>query len=366
MNKKLIKFNDLEKDYLKWYTDYLIFKLRDYDLKKTNESFDYAEAENGLKDSTITNVDDLHKAVRKIANQGVNQLSNLSISIKKFYSYIKEDTESLNLIDENKIDDFINKKCIDENLSYNVRVNYKISLVGLFAYIKSEIKDGFTINLKNIEVIQISEGNRVKNKFVDWMNRSMIKKANKEITKMNFDNEFEKCRNILVFRILLFTGIESNELRTLKEENFIFKNGNMNIKINKTLSREERIIDVHKPYFIKYFNRYKELREFKTNLFFYDEKSPINPIHKDLVTEIVKDILVFAKIKVRDKNPTMLRRSFMLNLHNEKNAITGRTMPKKEIQQLTGIKNTTQLNKILEPNSSDSIAASKHFLDLIN
>jgi hypothetical protein len=82
------------------------------------------------------------------------------------------------------------------------------------------------------------------------------------------------------------------------------------------------------------------------------------------VTEIVRDILVFAKINVRDKNPTMLRKTFAIYLNTEKNPETGLTMPEKNIQELMGIKNISQLKEILKLHSVEVMTASKHFLDL--
>lgn len=70
----------------------------------------------------------------------------------------------------------------------------------------------------------------------------------------------------------------------------------------------------------------------KSELYFYHHKNSSKPLNNDFVTNIVKKILDFATIKVRDKTPRMLRKSLAINLNNKKNLETGLTMPEKNIQ----------------------------------
>lgn len=199
---------------------------------------------------------------------------------------------------------------------------------------------------------------------IDWMDLKMIYKANKELLKYPFESEFEKCRDILIFRLFCFSGIEPKELIGLKEENFIFENNAMVLKIFETPTRKERCIDLPKAFFIDYFNKYKELKENDIDLFFYHHKYSSKPLSNDFVTNIVKKILDFANIKIKDRTPRMLRKSFAINLNNEKNPETGLTMPEKNIQEILGIKNSTEFASMLKLNSIDVLTASKHFLNL--
>lgn len=364
-NKSLLEFNNLEKDYLKWCKEYFAYKVLTFDKDSVSDDFDVVEMEEKIRSDKITNLDELHEVVRETANKGLGQLSNLSIGIKKFYDFIKKDIKSLDKIDEVTIKTFINKKCLDDKLSFGTRSNYKNGIVGLFTFITNISKDNtFKINTKEIDVIENNESKRDKSKLIDWLDLKMISKANKELLKYPFESEFEKCRDILIFRLFCFSGIEPKELINLKEENFIFTNGEMFIKIFETPSRKERTIDLPKAYLIRYFNKYKELKENKTDLFFYHHKYSSKPLDNDFVTNVVKKILDFANIKVRDKTPRMLRKSLAINLNNEKNPETGLTMPEKNIQELLGIKNSTEFASMLKLNSIDVMTASKHFLNL--
>lgn len=365
MNNILIEFNNLEKDYLKWCKKYFAYKVLTFDKASVSDDFDVVEMEEKIRSDKITNLDELHEVVRETANKGLGQLSNLSIGIKKFFEFIKNDIVSLDKIDEVTINTFVNKKCLDDKLSFGTRNNYKNGIVSLFTFIINESKSKtFKIDSKEIEVIENTESKRDTSKLIDWMDMKMIGKANKELLTYPFENEFEKCRDILIFRLFCFSGIESKELIKLKEENFIFEKGEMMLKIFATPTRRERIIDLPKPFLIRYFNRYKELKENKTDLFFYHHKNSSKPLDNDFVTNIVKKILEHANIKVRDKTPRMLRKSLAINLHNEKNPETGLTMPEKNIQELLGIKNSTEFANMLKLNSIDVLTASKHFLNL--
>lgn len=365
MNKRILEFNNLEKDYLKWCKEYFAYKVLTFDKDSVLDDFDVVEMEEKIRSDKITNLDELHKIIKESANKGLSQLVNISVGVKKFFDYIKKDVKSLDKINEITIKTFLNKKCVNDKLSLRTRINYKDGIVSLFAFIIYESEDKtFKINAKEIEVTENEENKIDKSNIIDWMDLKMIYKANKELLKYPFESEFEKCRDILIFRLFCFSGIEPKELINLKVNNFIFDNGEMLIKIFETASRRERTIDLPKDYLIRYFNRYKELKENKTDLFFYHHKNSSKPLDNDFVTNIVKKILDFANIKVRDKTPRMLRKSLAINLNNEKNPETGLTMPEKNIQELLGIKNSTEFASMLKLNSIDVLTASRHFLNL--
>jgi integrase len=365
MNNKILEFNNLEKDYLRWCKEYFAYKVLTFDRESVSDDFDAVELEEKIRADKINNLDELHEVVRETANKGLGQLANISIGIKKFFDYIKKDIKSFDKIDDVTINSFLNKKCIDFKLSYGTRSNYKNGLVGLFTFIMDETKSKFpNLVLENVKVEESFESRRDTSKLIDWMDLKMISKANKELLKYPFETEFEKCRDILIFRLFCFSGIEPKELINLKEENFIFENGEMVIKIFETPTRRERSIDLPKAFLIRYFNKYKELKENKTDLFFYHHKNSSKSLDNDFVTNIVKKILDFANIKLRDKTPRMLRKSLAINLNNEKNPETGLTMPEKNIQEILGIKNSTEFASMLKLNSVDVMTASRHFLNL--
>ncbi|MCT7564547.1 site-specific integrase [Aliarcobacter butzleri] len=364
MNSNLLEFNNFEKDYLKWFKKYAIFKLYDFDHSKVNKDFNVVELKERILDNEVDSIDKLHDVNNLINKKGLKQIATVSMAIKKFFYYVNKNVKSFDELNSDYIQDFINKTCIDDKLSFGSRTNYKNNLIAFLTFVNNSNTEKFKFRLEKFDVISNSESSKNTTKLLDWIDTKMIKEFIKNITTYNYPNEFEKCRDILIARILICSGIELNELIRLTQNNFIFEDGNMSIKIFATASRRERVIPLYKPLFIRYYNEYLKLSENKAETFFYSDKDSSKPIDSNLVRAIVLRLLEHSKVTVRDKTPQMLRKSFIIFIHNEKNK-DGLTQPLINVQKLSGIENVSDLKKLLKYSTVEEVTATDCF-ELLN
>lgn len=363
MNKNILEFNNYDDDFVKWAKLYLVYKLYNLDTSKTKDNFDDVAFKRKLESNDIKTFDELHEVSKEISKLGLAQLYNISMALKKFFPYSKKEIKSLTSIDTNTIDDFVNEHCRRiEKLSLGLRRNYKNSLTNFFNFIDNVNIDNHKFNIGKIDLKNNGNDEKNKKQVTDWLDLKTITKFNKELIKYPFKTEFEKNRDILITRLFLFSGIEPSELASLKDENFILKDGEMILRINETSSRDSRDIYLPKGKMIVYFNAYKKERDSESEYFFYSPKNVKNKILPRYTAEIVKRLIEFTKVKdkVRDKTPSMLRKSFLIAIHNEKDE-NGFTQPLKNVQYISGIKNTSDLIELLKYHTIECATASNVF-----
>lgn len=360
MNKKLLEFNSYQKDYLKWAKAYSIFKLYEFDKSKVEDSFDVVALEENLLEANTIN--ELHKVNNFINKNGLKQSATLSMAMKRFFAFTKDKVNSFNELNSNSIEAFVNKHCMDKKLQYGTRNNYKNNLVAFLTFVTKDNSDKFKFKLESVEVISNADDKKSNTKLADWMDSKMVKEFIKKIVSYPFENDFEKCRDILIARLFICGGLELNELINITEKSFIFEPNEMSIKIVKSNGRE-RIVPLPKALFIRYYNEYLKLKDSSVDTFFYNSKYSNKSIEANLVRTIVERLVIFTKIKVRDKTPQMLRLSWIIFIHNEKDE-NGFTQPLKNVQELSGIENITDLKKKLQYPTIEVVTTSKVFEDL--
>ena len=198
----------------------------------------------------------------------------------------------------------------------------------------------------------------------EYLDLEEIRLANIAIEKFPFKNSFEKTRNILIFRLLCFTGMESSELLNLTTESFFIENKVLKLKIAETATRRERVLLLPQSIFKNHLGKYIKERANHPINFFYTTNNAEKPMALFALQKIVKDLLVFANVKVADKTARMLRKSFAINLNNEKNPVTKLTMPESAIQEILGVQNRTNLRKMLKLDTVSSDTLMNHFDNL--
>lgn len=351
------------KNYVCLLKDFLIYKLHTLDDSKAKPNFDAIEMEEELEKTK--NIDEVHEACKTIAKNGLKQISTLFSPLKVFYNYLNEKEYILNDVDTDFLKHFINKVCIDLELSYGTRSNYKNSITAFCNFTDKNDSLEYKFNIEKFKVESLDESSKPKTEPTDWLDTPTFSRANKEILGYfkKEDKSLNKYRDILIFRLFSFSGILPNEMASLTIDSFVFKDDEMILKIDG-MGAKKREIPLPKRKLIVYYNAYEKLRDKTAKTFFYSPKKPSQKIDTKLLELVVKRMLDFLEVDVRNKTPKMLRKSYAIILNNEKNKETGLTQPEQNIKYLLGLSNTTQLRELLKYATIEVATASKVFEDM--
>lgn len=343
-------------NYINFLKDFFKYKLHTLDASKTKDDFDAISLEIELLDVSVKTIDDIHSKCNLIASKGLKQITPISNGIKNFFKFLNTRKINLDDVDKELIIEYINKECIDIGLSYGTRKNYRNAIISLLTFIdeKKLLKKKFDI--EKIEVIE--DKNEIQN-VTDWLDTPSFVKVGNDILKFNFPNEFERNRDILIFRLFCYSGILPNEMAALTLNNFIFKDDSMILKIDG-VGVKKREIPLPKRKLIVYFNKYLELRDMKSKTLFYSPTNSKNKIDPIYLTNVVKKLLIFTKVEVKDKTPKMIRKSYAILLYNEKGE-SGFTQSEKNIQYLLGIRSISEVRELLKYNNLEVMTASNVF-----
>lgn len=349
-------------NYIDILKKYFKYKLHTLDISKTKSDFDAIALERELLSDEVKTIDDLHTKCNLIASKGLKQITSSSNGIKNFFKFLESKKQGFEDINKELIDHYINKECKDFNLSFGTRKNYRNAIVSFCNFVDEKKLKAVKFNIGKIEVIE--DKNEIQN-ITDWLDTTSFVKIGNDILKFNFSNEFERNRDILIFRLFCYSGILPNEMASLTLNSFIFKDDLMILKIDG-IGAKKREIPLPKRKLIVYFNKYLELRDKKSKTFFCspsDSKNKIDPIY---LTSVVKKLLLFTQVEVKDKTPKMLRKSYAILLHNEKGT-NGLTQSEKNIQYLLGIRSISEVRELLKYNTLDVMTASNVFehLDIV-
>lgn len=341
--KKIVKYEKrIMKNYINFTRDFLAHKLNTLDKTKTNENFNLDELTNDL--ANADSFDELHAICKKISSRGLKQINILFLPIKLFFESLEE--KEINNITKQIVEDFLNNKCTSLKLRYGTRLNYKNSLVSFFDYINSCHNLEKKIDIKSIVLSNIE--NNVKTN--DWINLKELIRINKEIESyIKLGDEIqERYKDILIFNLLSFSGILPNEIISLTEDSFIFRDNEMILKIKGDSNSKNREIPLPKGLIFNNFNNYVKQRNKNIKYFFYNKEK--KQLEINYILETVKKFLKFANTEVKDRTPKMLRRSYALILNNERGG-NELTQNEQNIKYLLGLANTTQLRDLLKNSS---------------
>ena len=336
---------------------FLIYKLYEFDISNVKDNFDIVKLENKIKESK--DIEELHTACKLIAKNGLKQITTLFLALKNFYEYLESRNDTLSNVDTDYLEDYINRYCINLNISFGYRSNYKINIVAFLNYIDKECKLEHKFNIDKFKIVN----KKITPESIDWLDFKTFSRVNKEILKYPYKKNEELARNrdILIFRLFCFSGILMQEMANLTMDSFVFKDNMMFLKVESDTEARNREIPLPKEKLIRYYNKYIELKEPDTKTFFYGKNK--QKIETSFLSELVKKYLDFCKVDVRDKTPKLLRKTYALILNNTQNE-NGFTQPEQNIKYLLGLANTSQLREILKYGTIDVTTASSVFANL--
>jgi len=149
---------------------------------------------------------------KKVLNSSDNTIKTYIYILEKFYEYILEKDELRSLQDINKeiILDFLNS---DTHLATNTKILYLRVLKSFFTFIdeKEELKGYFELQLKKLSI-------KPEQKEVEALSSYEVERLLELLNKKT--NSFNKNRDALLIKLILFTGIRATETLDLQLDAF--------------------------------------------------------------------------------------------------------------------------------------------------
>ncbi len=316
MKHPLEELKDPTENLLLWIGRFLRYKctsLSNSQVKDQNKVF---ECLNELNQACSSN--QLEKVCKKARNAGLLGINTYALPLLKFYEYTKKiSLKSLKSIDEVMLAEFLS--IYTGGLSLATKKNYRIALLGLFSYIDKQNQDEneksyiYNITLKNISGTNQSAGN----KLPTHLNNEELEKFLEGIDKIEMSAKV-RARNRLLIKIIVFTGMRSNEALQLKIKDFTLENGCYTILIKGKGDKYRAVMlkAFHIESLLKEWLIERELYPVKNDLLFCNQKG--STLTQAYLYKQVERIINFAGLRREKNGAHMLRHSFATLLYQKR------------------------------------------------
>ncbi|WP_033596332.1 tyrosine recombinase XerH, partial [Helicobacter pylori] len=273
MKHPLEELKDPIENLLLWIGRFLRYKctsLSNSQVKDQNKIF---ECLNEFNHAFISS-SQLEKVCKKARNVGLLGINTYALPLLKFYEYAQKlSLKSLKSIDEVMLAEFLS--IYTGGLSLATKKNYRIALLGLFSYIDKQNQDEneksyiYNITLKNISGVNQSAGN----KLPTHLNNEELEKFLESIDKIEMSAKV-RARNRLLIKIIVFTGMRSNEALQIKIKDFTLENGCYTILIKGKGDKYRAVMlkAFHIESLLKEWLIERELYPVKNDLLFCNQK----------------------------------------------------------------------------------------------
>ncbi|QQW89357.1 tyrosine recombinase XerH [Helicobacter pylori] len=316
MKHPLEELKDPIENLLLWIGRFLRYKctsLSNSQVKDQNKVF---ECLNELNQACSAS--HLEKVCKKARNAGLLGINTYALPLLKFYEYTKKiSLKSLKSIDEVLLAEFLS--VYTGGLSLATKKNYRIALLGLFSYIDKQNQDEneksyiYNITLKNISGVNQSAGN----KLPTHLNNEELEKFLEGIDKIEMSAKV-RARNRLLIKIIVFTGMRSNEALQLKIKDFTLENGCYTILIKGKGDKYRAVMlkAFHIENLLKEWLMERELYPVKNDLLFCNQKG--SALTQAYLYKQVERIINFAGLRREKNGAHMLRHSFATLLYQKR------------------------------------------------
>ncbi|UOS57311.1 tyrosine recombinase XerH [Helicobacter pylori] len=316
MKHPLEELKDPIENLLLWIGRFLRYKctsLSNSQVKDQNKVF---ECLNELNQACSAS--HLEKICKKARNAGLLGINTYALPLLKFYEYTKKiSLKSLKSIDEVLLVEFLS--VYTGGLSLATKKNYRIALLGLFSYIDKQNQDEneksyiYNIMLKNISGVNQSAGN----KLPTHLNNEELEKFLESIDKIEMSAKV-RARNRLLIKIIVFTGMRSNEALQLKIKDFTLENGCYTILIKGKGDKYRAVMlkAFHIENLLKEWLIERELYPVKNDLLFCNQKG--SALTQAYLYKQVERIINFAGLRREKNGAHMLRHSFATLLYQKR------------------------------------------------
>ncbi|PUD82436.1 tyrosine recombinase XerH [Helicobacter pylori] len=316
MKHPLEELKDPVENLLLWIGRFLRYKctsLSNSQVKDQNKVFECLNEFNQVRSSS-----QLEKVCKKARNVGLLGINTYALPLLKFYEYAQKlSLKSLKNIDEVMLAEFLS--IYTGGLSLATKKNYRIALLGLFSYIDKQNQDEneksyiYNITLKNISGVNQSAGN----KLPTHLNNEELEKFLESIDKIEMSAKV-RARNRLLIKIIVFTGMRSNEALQLKIKDFTLENGCYTILIKGKGDKYRAVMlkAFHIESLLKEWLIERELYPVKNDLLFCNQKG--SALTQAYLYKQVERIINFAGLRREKNGAHMLRHSFATLLYQKR------------------------------------------------
>ncbi len=316
MKHPLEELKDPIENLLLWIGRFLRYKctsLSNSQVKDQNKVFECLNEFNQACSSS-----QLEKVCKKARNIGLLGINTYALPLLKFYEYAQKlSLKSLKSIDEVMLAEFLS--VYTGGLSLATKKNYRIALLGLFSYIDKQNQDEneksyiYNITLKNISGVNQSAGN----KLPTHLNNEELEKFLEGIDKIEMSAKV-RARNRLLIKIIVFTGMRSNEALQLKIKDFTLENGCYTILIKGKGDKYRAVMlkAFHIESLLKEWLIERELYPVKNDLLFCNQKG--SALTQAYLYKQVERIINFAGLRREKNGAHMLRHSFATLLYQKR------------------------------------------------
>ncbi len=316
MKHPLEELKDPTENLLLWIERFLRYKctsLSNSQVKDQNKVFECLNELNHACNSS-----QLEKVCKKARSAGLLGINTYALPLLKFYEYTKKiSLKSLKSIDEVMLAEFLS--VYTGGLSLATKKNYRIALLGLFSYIDKQNQDEneksyiYNITLKNISGVNQSAGN----KLPTHLNNEELEKFLEGIDKIEMSAKV-RARNRLLIKIIVFTGMRSNEALQLKIKDFTLENGCYTILIKGKGDKYRAVMlkAFHIESLLKEWLMERELYPVKNDLLFCNQKG--SALTQAYLYKQVERIINFAGLRREKNGAHMLRHSFATLLYQKR------------------------------------------------
>lgn len=369
---KLINYDDTKKDLLFWIKRFLADKISSVSQKKTKDDFDLAALVHAMNSSKTDTIEAVMDVVRLAQRQGLDGMKKPGSNIEKFYRYVEANAVSipaLTSITSGTIKHFAYE--VNEMASDSAKGDMFDVARNFFNYI-----DDHAIGSDHL--FKISKGKpgrgggkalgKARKRKIVYLEEDEIRKYNKSILHITYRDEVERSRDILIGRLLLFSGITVNELIALRDEDIIqdeTKKDTLWIRINGK-SPAKREIPVPKAKMIEYLNAYKKRRGVSRNGFLlHTPIDPTKPMTEWVVRGILQRQFKAAKIDGKKATPTVLRNTFGIFIFG-KATLDGNPNADRYVQELMGHANVARTRELVKAGGVQAILVAAKLAEAID
>ncbi|KAA6494177.1 tyrosine recombinase XerH [Helicobacter pylori] len=316
MKHPLEELKDPVENLLLWIGRFLRYKctsLSNSQVKDQNKVFECLNEFNQACSSS-----QLEKVCKKARSAGLLGINTYALPLLKFYEYAQKlSLKSLKSIDEVMLAEFLS--VYTGGLSLATKKNYRIALLGLFSYIDKQNQDEneksyiHNITLKNISGTNQSTGN----KLPTHLNNEELEKFLESIDKIEMSAKV-RARNRLLIKIIVFTGMRSNEALQLKIKDFTLENGCYTILIKGKGDKYRAVMlkAFHIESLLKEWLTERGLYPVKNDLLFCNQKG--SALTQAYLYKQVERIINFAGLRREKNGAHMLRHSFATLLYQKR------------------------------------------------